>query len=109
MLDPEIKAKWLAALRSGEYPQGKFKLLRDGKYCCFGVLFELAIPEEKYPDGNCFFFSGREGGKFRNFDEIVAYLGIEDYLTLIDMNDGNNPENKSYSFSEIADYIEANL
>lgn len=39
MMDPEIKAKWVAALRSGEYKQCKF-FLEDvqGRNCCIGVL-----------------------------------------------------------------------
>lgn len=32
---------WVAALRSGNYEQGKEKLCRNGKYCCLGVLCEL--------------------------------------------------------------------
>ena len=45
-LDPEIKAKWLEALRSGKYEQGK-GCLRDheGKYCCLGVLADIVDPE----------------------------------------------------------------
>jgi hypothetical protein len=31
--------KWLAALRSGDYKQGRAKLMNsDGSYCCLGVL-----------------------------------------------------------------------
>lgn len=37
-IDPDVKAKWVAALRSGEYRQGK-KMLKtpEGSYCCLGV------------------------------------------------------------------------
>jgi hypothetical protein len=39
---PEIKAKWVEALRSGEYEQGCGALrTEDGKYCCLGVLTDL--------------------------------------------------------------------
>jgi hypothetical protein len=45
-LDPEVKAKWVAALRSGDYRQGRGALaarLPDGvEYCCLGVLMEIA-------------------------------------------------------------------
>ena len=38
-MDPEIKANWLAALRSGEYTQAEGQLHDGGnKYCCLGVL-----------------------------------------------------------------------
>ena len=33
--------KWLAALRSGEYEQGKGCLYSSGKYCCLGVLEQV--------------------------------------------------------------------
>lgn len=49
-LDPELKARWVAALRSGNFAQGCAQLKRgnlDGKptYCCLGVLCEVEIPE----------------------------------------------------------------
>jgi hypothetical protein len=43
-LDPEVKAAWLQALRSGEYEQGTEMLrTRNDTYCCLGVLCELAV------------------------------------------------------------------
>jgi hypothetical protein len=42
-VDKEIKAQWVAALRSGEYEQGRGYLrTSDGKFCCLGVLCDLA-------------------------------------------------------------------
>lgn len=47
MMDQEIKAQWVEALRSGEYHQGTGRLhhISGGQslYCCLGVLCELAI------------------------------------------------------------------
>lgn len=40
-MNKEIKAKWIAALTSGEYTQGKDYLNRNGKFCCLGVLCDL--------------------------------------------------------------------
>jgi len=37
-LPEEIKVKWIAALRSGLFPQGDGALCRDALYCCLGVL-----------------------------------------------------------------------
>ena len=50
MTKKEIRQKWVEALRSGEYSQGKSKLRRkesDEKdsFCCLGVLCELAVKE----------------------------------------------------------------
>jgi hypothetical protein len=48
-LKPEVKARWLAALRGGDYAQTTGRLAEaDSKgdaarYCCWGVLCDLAI------------------------------------------------------------------
>lgn len=46
-MDPEAKAKWVAALRSGKYKQTQLALYRPvpgrypAGYCCLGVLNEV--------------------------------------------------------------------
>lgn len=41
-MNPEIKARWIAALRSGEYKQTKSELRSAvDKFCCLGVLCDL--------------------------------------------------------------------
>jgi hypothetical protein len=41
--NPEFKAKWIAALESGEYEQGRNSLkTSDGRYCCLGVACVVA-------------------------------------------------------------------
>lgn len=43
-MNPEVKAEWLAALRSGEYSQGHQRLrTEDNQHCCLGVLSDLAV------------------------------------------------------------------
>lgn len=50
-MDPEIKAKWLDALRSGDYTQGRSFLAVKNEdtdqfdFCCLGVLCDLAVNE----------------------------------------------------------------
>lgn len=45
-MNKEIKAKWIEALRSGKYKQGKAALrTENNEYCCLGVLCELAVNE----------------------------------------------------------------
>jgi hypothetical protein len=105
-LDPEFKAKWIAALRSGVYKQGDGKLysIRNGTYCCLGVACVVAghtdIPSVRTDYGE--YISHRATG-------VPSILhGSGDLVTtLANMNDGENTEQKS--FLEIADYIEANL
>ena len=42
-MDARLKRKWLKALRSGEYRQGRYLLVSDnGKnFCCLGVLADV--------------------------------------------------------------------
>lgn len=42
-MNPAIKAQWVAALRSGEYQQGRNFLRTDEGFCCLGVLCDLAV------------------------------------------------------------------
>lgn len=47
-MNPDVKQTWLTALRSGNYVQGRERLVdlgTDGskKYCCLGVLCDLAV------------------------------------------------------------------
>lgn len=46
-MDPEKKARWVAALRSGKYKQGRHLLRsRTGRrMCCLGVLCDIATAD----------------------------------------------------------------
>jgi hypothetical protein len=107
-MDPEKKAKWVAALRSGEYKQGQFQLCTspdselhpggDGPvYCCLGVankIFGLGCSDDDV--------------------HLFAYLGfgctepiLLDQMTqnkLVRFND-----DEGWDFNAIASWIEANL
>ena len=53
-MNPEVKTRWIEALNSGLYPQGVGWLNKEGKFCCLGVLWELAEKEgvvEVYDSG----------------------------------------------------------
>lgn len=64
-MDQKIKAEWVAALRSGEYHQGRGALVREGfeaqslNYCCLGVLCELSpvveLVVQTIPDEDSYF------------------------------------------------------
>lgn len=50
MMHPLVD-KWLNALESGEYQQGRGKLrTKDNKFCCLGVLCDLAVKEGILPE-----------------------------------------------------------
>lgn len=44
-MNPEIKERWIGALRSGEYKQAKKQLRFHDHYCCLGVLCDLHSKE----------------------------------------------------------------
>jgi hypothetical protein len=102
--------KWIAALRSGKYKQGR-RALRPSKntYCCLGVACDLYGKE----NGVSWDENGRFMGKSGSLPSSVKkWLGIsadqEDKLACL--NDGcrfaPDSEKDPMSFDEIADYIE---
>jgi len=119
-VNPEIKQKWVAALRSGNYVQGKGNLainLGDGlKHCCLGVLCELAANEgiiekstigiskwinsfdgaTKYLPMSVMNWAGLPNGPLDNPMVQIPNTGV----TLVDLNDNQS------DFYEIADIIE---
>ena len=42
-MNREVGTKWVEALRSGKFAQGKSRLNSEGNLCCLGVLCELAV------------------------------------------------------------------
>ena len=42
MIDPEFKAKWLEALRSGRYRQTSLMLRDKVGFCCLGVACDIS-------------------------------------------------------------------
>lgn len=98
----EFKEKWIKALKSGEYKQGKHYLENNNNYCCLGVAAHLCgisnlHKKQWITDG------------YKNFD-------ISDVPKVL-IGDGSNPvvktlsrmNDEDYSFEEIADWIESNI
>ena len=45
-MNQEVKAQWVAALRSGAYEQGRSHLRStEDKFCCLGVLCDVAVEQ----------------------------------------------------------------
>ena len=121
-MKPEIKQKWLNALRSGEYTQSQERLRSDDGYCCLGVLCDLYIEENKgyywfgdvddylfmshnsdsYYEGTYLPFPVMEWSCLKDSNPIVID-NYGDRIALSDLND------TGFSFDEIADYIEKQL
>jgi hypothetical protein len=107
-MDPELKAKWLEALRSGRYAQTREYLRQDGGFCCLGVLCDIANPEA-WTEGEGWLYENEEIREVDTCELPVPFrrnIGISDIREqqLIELND----EAKA-SFEQIADWIEANL
>jgi hypothetical protein len=92
-MNKEWKEKWVKALRSGRYQQGRNVLREGDRYCCLGVLCEAV--NRPPPRWNM--------GFLHVATESEACLVFSQQSALAGMNDAGT------SFSAIADYIEANL
>jgi len=131
-VNPELKAKWVKALRSGRYRQtdgtlrvkpgpsldGDNKEYKTYGYCCLGVLCTVSRlgkwigdHEDTYSinhgnvkfQGDLLIYSGKRDPKDTAAQELFG-LGAKDISILTTMNDVNKA-----SFKEIADYVETNL
>ena len=112
-MNPEIKSRWLAALRSGKFAQGTGRLTLDNSYCCLGVLahvakeelqaagFVVAETDDDLYVQDC--WGNRHRGDLMAKSEATGMPSGADQSTLIAMNDGGE------SFDTIADWIEENL
>lgn len=105
-MDSKVKARWVAALRSGDYKQGRLRLrttskLAGDKFCCLGVLCDIEQPE--------LWGKGKEwhndGSTAQLPYPLRLKLGIEcgDQGRLVELNDSGS------NFEAIADWIEENL
>lgn len=122
-MDARIKKLWVAALRSGEYKQGKGRLRRplpgsEFEFCCLGVLCDLHAKETRQGE----WLNG--GYKVPDFGSSSAYtlppievyrwagIGVQvdmhDTLFLIDgLRAGLDTHNDSgATFEQIAKAIE---
>ena len=110
-MNPQIKQKWVDALRSGEYQQGQYCLRTEDKFCCLGVLCDLYGKENNVEwdlvndDGNYEF--GYHSERLPLF--VVGWAGVENdnpeicEKSLAELNDG------VYTFEQIAYLIEEHL
>ena len=105
-MQPEAKAKWLEALRSGQFRQTTGTMKRCHPkgpelyaYCCLGVLREVAGT------------NGIDGGYLDK--QEAEQFGLEgDTMTLLArMNDGTCADrlHRGSTFADIADWIEEHL
>lgn len=115
-MNQRIKRKWLEALRSGEYVQGRDRLLTpsaDGdSFCCLGVLCELHAQETGGVWTGQTYMHNR--GALPRPVALWAGLDARDPIVsdmkLSSHNDGTGLlQHKPKSFRRIADLIEKHL
>ncbi len=125
-MNKEIKKEWVAALRSGDYKQGRGSLRHNDAYCCLGVLCELHAKNTegefaKGLDGEWAYFADGvgKGVHYPKKDmpprAIMDWAGLDrNGVTFVTIN-GRSAElpthNDSFdaTFDKIADAIEAQL
>lgn len=103
-MNPDVKSKWIAALTSGEFQQGR-TVLRSTKneYCCLGVLCELHRRDTDgiawTPETTNYKYHGCKGIPP---DSVFDWAGLTTGSgnTFIRKNDVDNA-----TFAEIAEYI----
>lgn len=108
MMNQEIKTRWIEALRSGNYQQGKDGLFHCGKFCCLGVLTDLYIKEHGLQwnqDSADLWSFEEEGGVLPR--SVQQWSGI-DFPNPTILGDRATDHNDNYhlSFNEIAALIE---
>lgn len=99
-IDAAFKARWLTALRSGEYKQAQGVLKDGGKFCCLGVAACLIKPGYRTRSSARFF-----GDETCLADKPSKMIGLDSsaHDVLTHMND------EGADFHDIADWIERNL
>jgi hypothetical protein len=103
-MNPEIKAKWLEALRSGRYKQGRKKLRpTPDTYCCLGVLCDILGDDWNHPHLDYEY----DGETFELGEGVLTRAEIADAdfvnTTLANNNDAG------WSFEHLARLIESEL
>ena len=115
-MNKQIKAKWVAALRSGKYIQttGLLRRSQPGdtlSHCCLGVLCDLA-PEGEWASDSVYSHSKTDYSGGALPEGVVKWAGLssnnpvvlaEPVRNLSDVNDSGA------TFDEIADIIEKEL
>lgn len=99
----EHTQKWLDALRSGKYEQGRGGLRVNNTFCCLGVLCDVSGIGEWMDRGNYHAYLDSAGTL--SYTEIRTFgISHREADTLMDMNDYQRK-----TFPEIADEIEKML
>ena len=113
-MNPQIKQKWVDALRSGDYKQTQNRLHNEYGFCCLGVLCDLYGKENNVEWEPSIYYNNDY--EFQHMVtvlplSVMEWAGVEEVnpyvnggpFTLAELNDQGS------TFNEIADVIEEHL
>lgn len=101
------KAKWIKALKSDKYRQGKGYLKKKNKsgdfHCCLGVLCEVMGIDSELVGRDDFYHFGEVTAQLPHDLRLELEIPASQQCQLVNMND------QGVKFDAIADWIEENL
>lgn len=113
----EVRERWLEALRSGHYKQGRERLVSrtNGEYrnCCLGVFYEVNgyRPEKSGTDNRKYHY--RVDGLIRplvldhkSLRSLFPEFEVDDCLYMFQTILAYLNDNEEYSFTEVADFVD---
>jgi hypothetical protein len=127
MPNQEVMREWTNRLRSGDYEQGRGVLRANGRFCCLGVLCEIAAehgvinPAVPLPPNDGKLFAPQDVYAYDNVAvtmpprAVLEWAGIPGYIQGDSLQDGElsaralayrNDEGRQ-TFADIANAIEA--
>ena len=111
-MDQKIRSEWTSVLRSGEFEQGKDVLARNGRYCCLGVLCELAHRAgvlEKKSSADSTGVVYYDGERYALPESVMLWAGLSTSDPIIHGTALSSWNDGGTRFPKIADLIEENL
>ena len=116
-MNPEVKAKWVTALRSGKYEQGRDHLKAGDAFCCLGVLCDLYAQEHGVEFDSNLYHEGSEELPASNvvdwaglaFNDPKLHIDGDKTWVSVHNDGGDNGRVRPKTFPQIADAIEEQL
>ncbi len=117
-MNKDIKDRWIQALRSGEYKQGQDYLRDDDKFCCLGVLCELAVQDDviepaRQDSDSSEYYYGVDNMSSVLPVEVMEWAGLDSSNPVVVFDQVHvpisDPNDSGVPFSAIADVIEEQL
>jgi hypothetical protein len=111
-MNQEIKRRWVEALRSGQYKQGRLHLHKEDSFCCLGVLTDLYCRDhgaqwsEAWPGSLVMAFNGEDEGLH---PMVLDWAGLSSPNPVVDCGRLSSLNDNGRTFAEIADLIDQHL